>query len=70
MEQINKKHFYYKQKEKSTVYVCDKQKVYKVNRKRKREYSEFDPSSEKVKKYKQKRQKLLNKYSIKEKNKC
>ena len=43
--------------------------VYKVNRKRKREYSAFDPSPEEIKDYKQMRHKPINYDSIKEKSK-
>ena len=42
--------------------------VYKVNRKRKRENSAFDPSPEEFKDYKQKRHKPINYDSIKEKS--
>ena len=42
--------------------------VYKVNRKRKKKYSAFDPSPEEIKEYKQKRHKPINYDSIKEKS--
>ena len=43
--------------------------IYKVNRKRKKEYSAFDPNPEEIKDYKQKRHKPIKYDSIKKKNK-
>ena len=43
MEQINKQHFYSKQKGRALSMLVTSKEVYKVNRKRKKEYSAFDP---------------------------
>ena len=51
MEQINKQHFYSKQKGRALSMLVTSKEVYKVNRKRKREYSAFDPSPEEIKDY-------------------
>ena len=69
MEQINKQHFYSKQKGRALSMLVTSKEVYKVNRKRKMEYSAFDPSPEEIKDYKQKRHKPINYNSIKEKSK-
>ena len=69
MEQINKQHFYSKQKERGLSMLVTSKEVYKVNRKRKKEYSAFDPSTEEIKDYKQKWHKPINYDSIKDKNK-
>ena len=69
MEQINKQHFYSKQKGRALSMLVTSKEVYKVNRKRKREYSAFDSSPEEIKDYKQKRHKSINYDSIKVKNK-
>ena len=68
MEQINKQHFYSKQKGRALSMLVTSKEVYKVNRKRKREYSAFDPNPEEIKDYKQKRHKPINYDSIKVKN--
>ena len=67
MEQINKKHFYSKQKERALSMLVTSKEVYKVNKKRKKEYSVFDPSPEEIKDDKHKRHKPINYDSIKEK---
>ena len=69
MEQINKQHFYSKQKGRALSMLMTSKEVYKVNRKRKKEYSAFDPSPEEIKDYKQKRHKPINYDSIKENSK-
>ena len=66
MEQINKKHFYSKQKGSAiSMLVTDKEK-FKINRKRKRGYSGYEPKIEESKKYKNKRLKPLNYDSVNE----
>ena len=69
MEQINKQHFYFKQKGRALSMLVTSKEIYKVNRKRKKEYSAFDPSPEEIKDSKQKRHKPINYDSIKERNK-
>ena len=69
MEQVNKQHFNSKQKERGLSMLVTNKEVYKVNRKRKREYSVFDLSTEEIKDYKQKRHKPIIYDSIKDKNK-
>ena len=68
MKQINKKHFYSKQKGRAISMLVTSKEVYKVNRKRKRKCSAFDPSPEEIKDFKQKRHKPINYNSIKENN--
>ena len=69
MEQINKKHFYSKQKGRAlSMLVMDKE-IYKINRKRKREYSAYEPTIEESKEYKSKRLKPINYDSVNENRK-
>ena len=66
MEQISKKHFYSKQKGRAlSMHVTDKE-IYKINRKRKREYSAYEPTLEESKEYQIKRLKPLNYDSVNE----
>ena len=44
MEQINKKHFYSKQKGRALLILVTNKEIYKINIKRKREYSEYEPT--------------------------
>ena len=49
MNQINKKHFYSNQKGRALSMFVASRKIYKVNRKRKREYAPYEVSKEEVK---------------------
>ena len=60
MEQINKKHFYSRQKGRALSMLVSSREVYKVNRKRKREYRPYEVSKEEMKIYKKKRSKPMN----------
>ena len=60
MDQINKKHFYSKQKGRSLSMLVSSREVHKVNRKRKREYKPYEVSKEEMKYNKQKRSKPMN----------
>ena len=60
MNQINKKHFYSKQKGRALSMLVASREVYKVNRKRKREYAPYEVSKEEVKEYQKKRSKPMN----------
>ena len=68
MEQINKQHFYSKQKGTALSMLVTSKNIYKVNRKKKREYSDFDPSPEEFKEYIQKKHNPINYDSINKKN--
>ena len=46
MEQINKKHFYSKQKGRALSMLVTDKEIYKINRKRKKEYSAYEPTIE------------------------
>ena len=64
MEQINKKHFYSKQKGRAlSMQVTDKE-IYKINRKR--EYFAYEPTIEESKEYKSKRLIPINYDSVNE----
>ena len=69
MEKIYKKRFYSKQKGRVLSMFVTRIEVYKVNKKRKWEYSSFDPSPEEIKDFKQYRHKPINYDLIKENNK-
>ena len=62
MNQINKKHFYIRQKGKALSMLVASREIYKVNRKRKRkrEYTPYDVSKEEVKEYQKKRTKPMD----------
>ena len=60
MEQINKKHFYSRQKGRALSMLVSSREVYKVNRKRKREFKPYELSKEEMKNYKEKRSKPMN----------
>ena len=60
MDQINKKHFYSRQKGRALSMLSSSREVYKVNIKRKREYKTHEVSKEEMKNYKQKRLKPMN----------
>ena len=62
MDQINKKHFYSRQKGRALSMLVSSREIYKVNRKRKRkrEYKPYELSKEEMKNYKQKRSKPMN----------
>ena len=60
MNQINKKHFYSKQKWRALSMLITSREVYKVNRNRKREYASYEMSKEEVKEYQNKRSKPMN----------
>ena len=60
MGQINKKHFYSRQKGRALFMLVSSREIYKVNRKRKREYKPYELSKEEMKNYKQKRSKPMN----------
>ena len=60
MNQINKKHFYSKLKGSALSMLVKNREVYKVNRKRKREYAPYEVSKEELKEYQKKRSKLIN----------
>ena len=66
MEQINKKHFYSKQKERALSMLVTEKEIYKINRKRKREYSAYEPTIEESKEYISKRLKPINYDSVNE----
>ena len=66
MEQINKKHFYSKQKGRALSKPANDKEIYKISRKRKREYSAFEPTIEESKEYKSKRLKPINYDSMNE----
>ena len=55
MEQINKKNFYSKQKGRALSMLVTDKEIYKINRKRKSEYSAYDRTLEESKEYKVKR---------------
>ena len=44
MDQINKKHFYSRQKGRALSMLVSSREIYKVNRKRKREYKPYELS--------------------------
>ena len=69
MEQINKKHFYSKQKGRALSMLVTDKEIYKINRKRKREYSAYEPTIEESKEYKSKRLKPINYDSVNENRK-
>ena len=69
MEQINKKHFYSKQKGRALSMLVTDKEIYKINRKRKREYCAYEPTIEESKEYKSKRLKPLNYDSLNENRK-
>ena len=54
MDQINKKHFYSRQKGRALFMIVSSREIYKVNRKRKREYKPYELSKEEMKNYKKK----------------
>ena len=60
MNQINKKHFYFRQKGRVLSMIVASRKIYKVNRKRKREYISYEVSKEEVKEYQKKRSNPVN----------
>ena len=60
MDQINKKHFYSRQKGRALSMLVSSREIYKVNRKGKREYKPYELSKEEMKNYKQKRSKPMN----------
>ena len=66
MEQINNKHFYSKQKGRALSMLVTDKEIYKINRKRKREYSAYEPTIEESKEYKSKRLKPINYDSVNE----
>ena len=66
MEQINKKHFYSKQKGRALSMLVTDKEIYIINRKRKREYSAYEPTIEESKEYKNKRLKPINYDSVNE----
>ena len=66
MEQINKEHFYSKQKGRALSMLVTDKEIYKINRKRKREYSIYEPTIEESKEYKSKRLKPINYDSVNE----
>ena len=55
MEQIKKKHIYSKQKGRALSMLVTDKEIYKINRKRKREYSAYEPTIEESKEYQSKR---------------
>ena len=59
MDQINKKNFYSRQKGRALSMLVSSREIYKVNRKRKREYKPYEVSKEEIKNYKQKRSKPM-----------
>ena len=67
MEQINKKHFYSKQKERTLSMLVTDIEIYKINRKR--DYSAYESTIEESKEYKSKRLKPLNYDSVNENRK-
>ena len=58
MEEINKKHFYSRQKGRPLSMLVSSREIYKVNRKR--EYKPYEVSKEEMKNYKQMRLKPMN----------
>ena len=60
MNQINKKHFYSRQKGRALSMLVASREIYKVNRKRKREYTPYEVSKEEVKEYQKKRSKPMD----------
>ena len=54
IEQINKKHFYSKQKRRALSMLVTDKEICKINRKRKRECSAYEPTIEESKEYKSK----------------
>ena len=60
MNQINKKHFYSRQKGRALSMLVTSREVYKVNRKRKREYTPYEVNKEEVKEYQKKRSKPMD----------
>ena len=60
MNQINKKHFYSRQKGRALSMLVASREIYKVNRKRKREYAPYEVSKEETKEYQNKRSKPMN----------
>ena len=60
MDQIKKKHFYSRQKGRALSMLVSSREIYKVNRKRKKEYKPYELSKEEMKNYKQKRSKPMN----------
>ena len=66
MEQINKKHFYSKQKGRALSMLVTDKEICKINRKRKREYSTYEPTIEESKEYQSQRLKPLNYDSVNE----
>ena len=60
MNQINKKHFYSKQKGRALSMFVASREVYKVNSKRKREYAPYKVSKEEVKECQKKGSKSIN----------
>ena len=67
MEQINKKHFYSKQKGRALSMLVTDKEIYKINRKR--EYFAYEPTIEESKEYKSMRLKPLNYDSVNENRK-
>ena len=60
MNQINKKHFYSRQKGRALSMLVASREIYKVNRKRNREYTPYEVSKEEVKEYQKKRSKPMD----------
>ena len=60
INQKNKKHFYSRQKGRALSMLVTSREVYKVNRKRKREYAPYEVSKEETKEYQKKRSKSMN----------
>ena len=60
MNQINKKHFYSRQKGRALSMLVESRELYKVNRKRKREYVPYEASKEETKEYQKKRSESMN----------
>ena len=60
MNQINKKHSYSRQKGRALSMLVASREIYKVNRKRKREYTQYEGSKEEIKEYQKKRSKPMN----------
>ena len=60
MNQINKKHFYSRQKGRALSMLVASREIYKVNRKRKREYAPYEVSKKETKEYQKKRSKPMN----------
>ena len=54
MEQIKKKHFYSKQIGRALLILVTDKEIYKINIKRKREYTEYEPTFNKSNEYKSK----------------